>query len=58
MPQEVLIVPKRDTFGKAAIRDLKKSGMIPAVVYGPERAPRGHRISPRPWPGCWPATPA
>ncbi len=34
MSQEVLIVPKREVFGKAASRELKKSGMIPAVVYG------------------------
>ena len=34
MSQEVLIVPKREVFGKAASRELKKGGMIPAVVYG------------------------
>ena len=34
MSQEVLIVPKREVFGKAASRELKKDGMIPAVVYG------------------------
>ena len=39
MPQETLIVPKRESFGKAAIRDLKASGMIPAVVYGLNEPP-------------------
>ena len=47
MPQEVLIVPKRETFGKAAIRDLKKSGMIPAVVYGLNEPPVAIAISPK-----------
>ncbi|MDP1832957.1 MAG: 50S ribosomal protein L25 [Geothrix sp.] len=47
MSQEVLIVPKRDTFGKAAIRDLKKSGMIPAVVYGLAEPPVAIAISPK-----------
>jgi large subunit ribosomal protein L25 len=47
MSQEVLIVPKRDTFGKAAIRDLKKSGMIPAVVYGLNEPPVAIAISPK-----------
>ena len=47
MSQEVLIVPKRDTFGKAAIRDLKKSGMIPAVVYGLTEPPVAIAINPK-----------
>ena len=47
MSQEVLIVPKRETFGKAAIRDLKKSGMIPAVVYGLKEPPVAIAISPK-----------
>ena len=47
MPQEVLIVPKRETFGKAAIRDLKKSGLIPAVVYGLTEPPVAISISPK-----------
>jgi large subunit ribosomal protein L25 len=47
MPQEVLIVPKRETFGKAAVRDLKKSGMIPAVVYGLSEPPVAIAISPK-----------
>ncbi len=47
MTQEVLIVPKRDAFGKAAIRDLKKNGMIPAVVYGLSEPPVAIAISPK-----------
>ncbi len=47
MSQEVLIVPKRETFGKAAVRDLKKSGMIPAVVYGLTEPPVAIAISPK-----------
>ena len=47
MSQEVLIVPKRDTFGKAAIRELKQSGMIPAVVYGLTEPPVAIAISPK-----------
>jgi large subunit ribosomal protein L25 len=45
--QEVLLVPKREAFGKAAIRDLKKSGMIPAVVYGLNEPPVAIAISPK-----------
>jgi large subunit ribosomal protein L25 len=47
MSQEVLIVPKRESFGKSAIRDLKKSGMIPAVVYGLNEPPVAIAISPK-----------
>ena len=47
MSQDVLLVPKRDTFGKAAIRELKKSGMIPAVVYGLNEPPVAIAISPK-----------
>ncbi|HJW71697.1 MAG TPA: 50S ribosomal protein L25 [Geothrix sp.] len=47
MTQEVLIVPKRDVFGKAASRELKKNGMIPAVVYGLNEPPVPIAISPK-----------
>jgi large subunit ribosomal protein L25 len=47
MTQEVLIVPKRETLGKAAIRDLKKNGLIPAVVYGLKEPPVAIAISPK-----------
>ncbi|MBK9794971.1 MAG: 50S ribosomal protein L25 [Holophagaceae bacterium] len=47
MSQEVLIVPKRETFGKASIRELKKNGLIPAVVYGLKEAPVAIAISPK-----------
>jgi len=47
MSQDILLVPKRETFGKAAIRDLKKNGLIPAVVYGLNEAPIAIAISPK-----------
>jgi large subunit ribosomal protein L25 len=47
MTQEVLLVPKRDTFGKAAIRNLKNNGLIPAVVYGLNEPPVAIAISPK-----------
>lgn len=47
MSQEVLIVPKREVLGKAAIRELKKNGMIPAVVYGLAEPPVAIAISPK-----------
>jgi large subunit ribosomal protein L25 len=47
MSQDVLVVPKRDTFGKAAVRELKKSGMIPAVIYGLNEPPVAIAISPK-----------
>lgn len=47
MSQEVLVVSKRDTFGKAAIRGLKKNGMIPAVIYGLNEPPVAIAISPK-----------
>lgn len=47
MSQDVLIVPKRETFGKAATRGLKKNGMIPAVVYGLNEPPVAIAISPK-----------
>jgi large subunit ribosomal protein L25 len=47
MSQEVLVVPKREKFGKAALRDLKKQGLIPAVVYGLTEPPVAIAISPK-----------
>ena len=47
MSQDVLVVPKREKSGKAAIRDLKKQGMIPAVVYGLNEPPVAIAISPK-----------
>jgi large subunit ribosomal protein L25 len=47
MSQEVLVVSKRDSFGKAAVRDLKQSGMIPAVIYGLKEPPVAIAISPK-----------
>ena len=47
MSQEVLVVSKREVFGKVASRELKKSGMIPAVVYGLHEPPVPIAISPK-----------
>jgi large subunit ribosomal protein L25 len=47
MSQDILVVSKRETFGKAAVRDLKKNGMIPAVVYGLNEPPVAIAISPK-----------
>jgi len=47
MSQEVLIVPKREVFGKAASRELKKNALIPAVVYGLNEPPVAIAISPK-----------
>src|ERR1035438_424916 len=47
MSQEVLVVSKRDSFGKAAVRDLMQSGMIPAVIYGLKEPPVAIAISPK-----------
>lgn len=47
MSQDVLIVPKREAFGKAAIRELKAQGLIPAVVYGLNEPPVAIAISPK-----------
>jgi len=47
MSQEVLIVPKREVFGRVAARELKKNGLIPAVVYGLSEPPVPISISPK-----------
>jgi large subunit ribosomal protein L25 len=47
MSQDVLVVPKREAFGKAALRDLRTSGFIPAVVYGLNEPPVAIAISPK-----------
>ena len=39
MTEPVLAARVRDTKGKGAARRLRKSKQIPAVVYGPTRAP-------------------
>lgn len=44
---DVIVVPKRETFGKAANRELRKSGFIPAVVYGLGEPPVAIGVSPK-----------
>ena len=44
---DVIVVPKRETFGKAANRELRKSGFIPAVVYGLNEPPVAIGVSPK-----------
>lgn len=47
MNTDVIVVSKRETFGKIAMRDLRKSGMLPAVVYGLGEPPVAIAISPK-----------
>jgi large subunit ribosomal protein L25 len=47
MSNEVIAVSKRETFGKTPLRDLRKSGMLPAVVYGLNEPPVAIAISPK-----------
>jgi len=47
MSSEVIVVSKRETFGKTPVRDLRKSGMLPAVVYGLTEPPVAIAISPK-----------
>lgn len=47
MSSEVIVVSKRETFGKTPVRDLRKSGMLPAVVYGLSEPPVAIAISPK-----------
>lgn len=44
---DVIVVPKRETFGKAASRDLRKAGLMPAVVYGLNEPPVAIGVSPK-----------
>lgn len=47
MSEDIIIVSKRETLGKAASNQLRKSGMIPAVVYGLGEPPVAVAISPK-----------
>lgn len=47
MSEETIVVSKRETLGKAASNQLRKSGMIPAVVYGLGEPPVPVAISPK-----------
>jgi large subunit ribosomal protein L25 len=44
---EAIVVAKRETVGKASSRDLRKSGLIPATVYGLGEAAVSIGISPK-----------
>ncbi len=44
---EAIIVAKRETVGKASARELRKSGMIPATIYGLGEAAVSVGISPK-----------
>ncbi|HTL98077.1 MAG TPA: 50S ribosomal protein L25 [Holophagaceae bacterium] len=47
MSEETIVVSKRETLGKAASKQLRKNGMIPAVVYGLGEPPVAVAISPK-----------
>lgn len=47
MSEETIVVSKRETLGKASSRQLRKQGMIPAVVYGLGEPPVAIAISPK-----------
>ena len=47
MNTDVIVVSKRETFGKTPVRDLRKSGMLPAVAYGLGEPPVAIAISPK-----------
>ncbi|HZU52718.1 MAG TPA: 50S ribosomal protein L25 [Holophagaceae bacterium] len=47
MSEETIVVSKRETLGKAASNQLRKSGMIPAVVYGLGEPPVAIAINPK-----------
>ncbi len=47
MSEDIIIVSKRETLGKAASNQLRKQGQIPAVVYGLGEPPVAVAISPK-----------
>jgi large subunit ribosomal protein L25 len=47
MTEEIIAVPKRDLTGKAASKAVRRSGLIPAVVYGLDETPVAIAISPK-----------
>ena len=47
MVEEIIPVAKREATGKAASKGLRKSGLIPAVIYGLNEPPVAVAISPK-----------
>lgn len=47
MSEDIIVVSKRETLGKSASRQLRKQGMIPAVVYGLGEPPVAVAINPK-----------
>ena len=47
MSNDVVVVSKRESFGKADNRELRKGGLMPAVVYGLNEPPMAIAISPK-----------
>ncbi len=47
MSEDIIVVAKRETLGKAASKQLRKNGLIPAVVYGLNEPPVALAISPK-----------
>ncbi len=45
--QETLAMKKRDAFGTGAARECRRSGMVPGIIYGADKAPEGIAVDPK-----------